>query len=465
MIRHPLTRAAPLLLLLAWAPLPFASVTPAAASGAIAAAFLVLALAAMTTPEAWVPSCARHAAAAIAAVGAWGFAQSIAWPASIASRLAPEHARLQRETASLLDADPPTGFVLSLAPGASRRAALLWLAVAAVLVAAALVGRSRRARRGLFAAIAASALLQVIYGAQQWAARATAIWGFEVPNQPSRLRGSFVNPNHLATYLLIATAASFALLWWSLRRLRGTPQAERWIARVGPPALLWTILFAGLAFTRSRSGLIAGLGGFIVQLALVAYGKSHRRVVWGGVAALVLAISFIAWTGFETGFGRFLRVAVERDFRLAAMADATTLVQRFPLTGVGLGAFRTAFPLVHAFGEEGSWWHLHNDWLELAVTTGVVGVVLAGIALGFLARGLLRMWRTGDRSEDRAAALAALGACVAVALQELLDFGLTLPANSLTLAAVCGAALGARRRPVADPDRSDEVAAERANGS
>ena len=53
----------------------------------------------------------------------------------------------------------------------------------------------------------------------------------------------------------------------------------------------------------------------------------------------------------------------------------------------------------------------------------------------------------GERSEERAAALAAIGACVGVGIQELLDFGMTIPANSVTLAVVCGAALAVPRQP------------------
>ncbi|HEX9800275.1 MAG TPA: O-antigen ligase family protein [Thermoanaerobaculia bacterium] len=447
MIRHPLARAGALLALLVWAPLPFGSVTPAAAAALVAAAFAVLALAWTTTSEVALARGARRVGLALAAIAAWGAAQSLAWPAAIAARLSPEHARLAGESAELAGGGEPAAIALSLAPAASRRAALVWLAAAAVLVAAALVGRSRRARRALLAAVAASALFQTLYGAQQWMVRATAIWGVEVPNQPSRLRGSFVNPNHLATYLLVATTIAFALLWWSLRRVRAASRAESRLVRLGPAVLLWLFLFAGLAFTRSRAGLVAALGGCLAQLALVAWQGERRRVLWGGAAALAAALGFVASTGFETGFGRLLRLAAGGDFRLAAMADAWGLVARFPWTGAGLGAFRAAFPLVHPVGEEGTWWHAHNDWLELAATTGLVGLALAAIALVALARGLAAAWRHGERSEDRAAALAAIGAAVAVGLQELADFGLTIPANAFTLAALCGAALAAPRAP------------------
>jgi len=63
-------------------------------------------------------------------------------------------------------------------------------------------------------------------------------------------------------------------------------------------------------------------------------------------------------------------------------------------------------------------------------------LLLAGIT--FLLLRLAAVLSGGRRSEDRAVALAALGAVASVTLHESLDFGLTLPGNALTLAALLG---------------------------
>jgi hypothetical protein len=59
---------------------------------------------------------------------------------------------------------------------------------------------------------------------------------------------------------------------------------------------------------------------------------------------------------------------------------------------------------------------------------------------------LARTLQKGERSEDRAAGLAALGALAGGALHSCFDFGLTVPANAVTFAIVCGAAAGVRER-------------------
>ena len=114
------------------------------------------------------------------------------------------------------------------------------------------------------------------------------------------------------------------------------------------------------------------------------------------------------------------------------------------MLGTGVGTFQDAFPMVQPAGLAGTWSHLHSDWLELLITTGVVGTALVGVGVTALAVRLSRVLRRGHRSEDRAAALAALGAIAALAIHETLDFGLTIPANAFTLAILCGAAAGAR---------------------
>jgi len=113
------------------------------------------------------------------------------------------------------------------------------------------------------------------------------------------------------------------------------------------------------------------------------------------------------------------------------------------LLGTGLATFREAFPAVQASASPGAWWHAHNDYLELLATTGLVGAALMLVALFWVVRGLLRALREGYRTEDRCAAVAALGALAAVAIHSLFDFGLTMPANAATLAILCGLGIAA----------------------
>jgi O-antigen ligase len=168
-------------------------------------------------------------------------------------------------------------------------------------------------------------------------------------------------------------------------------------------------------------------------------------------------VAVAAAVGIEEGLARLVRTLpadVSWVARRQAWAATVELWRRFPLTGAGLGAFRDAFPLVQPVHLDGTWWHAHNGPLEMLATTGVFGLLLLVMGFAPLFLRLLSVLARGRRSEDRAAGLAAIGALAAVAIHEFFDFGLTLPANALSLAVLVGAAASAHlasRTPVAPP--------------
>jgi O-antigen ligase len=382
----------------------------------------------------------------------FGVLQALALPAAIVRNLSPEHARLQAGAAEVLRTsglERAVTSTLSLNPGASRAAALIWLAVAAGMLGVAAASGRRRDRRMLAAALVASGLFQVLLGTTNLRLVPATIWGVPVPGDPHRLRGSFVNADHLALYLEIVLPIAFAWGWWAIRRAGLDPHIERRVMLVVPPVLVWLTLFVGLAFTGSRAGLIAACTGAAVQGLLLVVWRRRWRAGAAGIVVALTGLGAVAFIGLQQGLGRWLGTSpyeLAWNDRLEVYRAALTLWPRFPLTGTGLATFRDAFTLVAPHQLTGAWyWHAHNDLLELLVTTGIVGAAIALVGLVSILAGLIPLLRTGERSEDRAAALAALGALAAVAVHSCFDFGLTMPANSVTLALVVGAALAARR--------------------
>lgn len=417
--------------------------TPGFATALLAGACLLLA--STRLPDAGrVPAAAPAWAAALAlvAVAALGAAQSLSWPLALVEAVSSEHARFARESAALAALSEPARAPLSLAPAASRAAALAWLLPAVGFLLGRRLGAGRRARRLLGAAIVGAGLFQLAYGVPLWLARSSAIWGVETPLAALRLRGTFVNPNHLALFLEIALGPALAWVWWAARRAREEPRAERRLLRLAPPALVASALVAALAATGSRAGLLAIAVGVGAAAAIAARGRARATLAGVGLAvALVLGVGALG--GFSGAFERWSATTAadaSGQARLAAAAGALELARGFPLTGVGLGAFQAAFPLVQPGGLEGVWRHAHDDWAELAATTGISGCLLVALGLAALVAALARAARAARRSEDRAAVLAATAALVAAAVHEAFDFGLTMPANAFALAVVAGAA-------------------------
>lgn len=446
-------------ILLVWAPLPFGSVTRWSEALLEVAAFSLFALALAGAGAPGALRRFRWPAGALAAIALLGLLQALAWPRALARVVSPGHVRLFDAARDLLGGPPGGSVALSLAAGESLHTALSFAAVAAALVAAGIAGRDRRGRRALAFSLMASALFQVLYGARRWFARSNEIWGREVPGTNERLRGTFVNPNHLAFFLGLALPVVFAWGWWSFRRAREETLWERRLLRVAPPVIVWLVLFSGLAFSGSRAGMIAGLAAVIAQGALLAAGEKTKRWLAAGLAVALTGLVVVALIGRQEGFGRLIGLSsgVGWSVRVDTWRATLDLAGRFPLIGTGLGSFREAFPLVQPADLAGTWRHAHNDPLELLATAGLVGLALAGVCLGALLLRLAGVLRRGRRSEDRAAALGALGALAAAGLHELVDFSLTLPANAFAVAVVVGAAASARR--------SQEAYGARANGA
>ncbi len=451
--------------------------------GVLRGALVVAQLLAFVT-AAWVLLAARRLAhlrpvawpvAALLALALFGFLQTLPLPGAVVELLSPRHAELYAEVGldapgmgarnmdarSSLDGGPwPT---LSVSPRASRTTALHILALAALMLAAGWVGRHSSHRRLLVLALAASALFQVFYGARAWLVRSDHILGVEVLGDASRLRGTFVNSDHLALYLEIALPVLLAVTFWGWRQWHRQENLERRVAQVAVPALVWVVLFVGLAFSGSRAGLLAAAAGFVVQVVLFVIGWGRRRGVKGlmlGAFVGLAGILAVLATGAREGFGRLLGTStyeVTWNARLDTYRASWELWQQFPLTGTGLGTFREAFPLVQPRSLPGWWWHAHSDVLELLVTGGLVAVLLAGVGLLALVLRLLQVLRWGGRSEERAAAVAALGALTSVLLHEAVDFGLTMPANAFTLGVLCAAA-AAVRLPGDAGERSPDAA-------
>jgi O-antigen ligase len=438
MIRHFATAVAvALAVLLLLAPLPFGSVTRRGSAAVETAAFLVLAAAALTARGRDLRAVAWPAGA-LAAIAALGALQAASWPLPVVAAVSPRHAALRAAAG-----EEPARAPLSLAPDASGRAALAWAAAAAVLVASAVGGRRRERRRWLAAAVLAAALFQVLYGAGPWLSRSTEIWDVTVPGDPTRLRGTFVNPDHLALYLELALAIAFAWAWWGLRRARFEVSAERRLALAAPPVLVWLVLFLGLAFTGSRGGLFAAVVAVVAQGLLLARASHRRWLAPAGAVAALAGIGVVATIGFQEGFGRLAATSayeVTWNARRQMYAATWDLWRSFPWLGAGLGAFRESIALTQPADLPGDWWHAHSDWLELLATTGLLGVAILFAGLIPLVIRLARGWTSDRRSEDRAAVLAALGALVSLSIHEAIDFGLTMPASAVTLAALLGTA-------------------------
>ena len=118
------------------------------------------------------------------------------------------------------------------------------------------------------------------------------------------------------------------------------------------------------------------------------------------------------------------------------------MIRRRPLVGWGFGTFPVVYPEFRSFYSNFAVNAAHNDFVELAVETGLLGFVLMIAFLVLLyragARGI-EHWRRDPRA---CMALAALVGCTGLLVHSLSDFNMQVPANAMWFFALAAIASG-----------------------
>lgn len=354
-----------------------------------------------------------------------------------------------------------------------------------------------RAFRVLFLTLVGSGLVFALIAFMQEAAgNGQVLWIWPAVASEGRLAGPFVNPNHFAGWLEMIVPAVMAYGVTVADRVRrrlvesadsgrvvGVQSRRAWAAalianqgRLWPPLVAATIaavLLAAHLASDSRGGRAALLVGLVVAAMGIVARRGPRAVrqvvrrhAWTVVAGLLVVTtgSFVLLSGAagddaqDSAAGA---VDVDMGMRLAVAARGVSVFTDHALLGTGLGSWIHAFrPYQEPPVEDGIWDHAHNDYLELAAETGLVGLA---IVLTF-AIGVVRgMRRRRDEAEARPrrrrmagpeefeesdwqAALrdtavlrwGLAGGVLAILVHSFVDFGLRMPANLSALMVVAG---------------------------
>jgi tetratricopeptide (TPR) repeat protein len=126
--------------------------------------------------------------------------------------------------------------------------------------------------------------------------------------------------------------------------------------------------------------------------------------------------------------------------RVVLWEDSLGMVRDFPVLGVGLGCWSELFPHYHRPPwRSGRFLESHNDYLQLFAETGLVGFALL---MWFFFHAVFRPFaRIGRLAPAVRATFAALVSGLAVmAVHELFDFNLQIPANAFLFALMLGLA-------------------------
>ncbi|MBZ4332077.1 O-antigen ligase family protein [Corallococcus sp. AS-1-12] len=371
--------------------------------------------------------------------------QLVPLPPGLLAVVSPEAAALREDVLVPLGL---TGWrPVSLEPSATWRELAKHAAYLLTFVAAVQVCRARASRQRLLAvlaftgaAVAAVGLGHALFGVE-------ALFGLRayVHARPP-LVTPFGNPNHLAGFLGLCATVAVGLA------LSKQPRSRAW-----PFAMAALVSGAGVLLSLSRAGIVFFVFGQVLLAAwLVKQRREARtpaRPAWGKGAAVLLGLlatlsvgAYLAadqlWAEARTVDGvESLRCGKMEPWPMMARA-----ARAFPVLGMGRGAFEAAFPRYQTEPNPNTFTHPENAVLQVAAEWGVPGLLLLGLALWAFVKRV--------RREDHGPVeLAALSGVAALALHNLFDFSLELPACAVAVVVVLGA--------VARPREAERMAARR----
>jgi O-antigen ligase len=347
------------------------------------------------------------------------------------------------------------GQSISADPFGTRLAALKLLTLA---LAGALLMRytsSRRRLRALIYAVLLTAVATAIFGIVRETTHHDAP-GFVLPQlKPEVGYGQFINRNHFAYLMEMALGLALGLtLGRGEKRTRLIYIAAAlpvWVALVlansrgGILSMLSQLLFLLLmyGFAGQTQGTEEGEGVFWPLVRQVT-GKLPVRVllIVGLLGAMAVGV---IWIGGDPLAKRLETLQSEVGNESVGEAEGTRRVliwqatwkifKEHPVAGIGFGSYWVAITKYYDVPGQKRPYEAHNDYLELLVSGGIIGVALG---LWFLIAFLRRVRKTLSTKDAlrRAACLGALTGLFGVAVHSLVDFGLQITINALVCVAL-----------------------------
>jgi tetratricopeptide (TPR) repeat protein len=244
------------------------------------------------------------------------------------------------------------------------------------------------------------------------------------------LVSTFINPNHLAGYMGLASFAALGLAQELYRRGRAA-------ACIAASACGGAVLL-----TMSRGGILALAAAGIVLLATEGWRRSTRDTHFHFWAAPLAGAVLL---GCALGYTQLVHELwtlgnADAFFKVSLWRQVPTMLADFPLFGLGRGTFFSVYERYRTDSAPVTFTHLENEWLQALVDLGP----LVGVAVIALLGAALWRLRTPADMPSRSCVAAGM---VFLALQNLGDFSLELTGVALPAVVLLAAYGTPRTRP------------------
>jgi O-antigen ligase len=323
---------------------------------------------------------------------------------------------------------------ISLAPERTLDS-LLWLLPAlAVLLGIVRLGGFRAS--WIAWAIAIVAALSVAIGALQIAGGDSSPWYFYTITNFGATVGFFANANHLAT-LLVATIPFLTALYLSARdKGRSMKRASGLVVILGG-ALAVTIVGVLINFSLAGIGLMVPSLAAAGLLLLRAHRKKKLPSWSAGIVVLLLGAA-VAGIYLAPISNNLTSSGAKSDpaSRYLSFSISAHAARDYAPVGSGVGSFPQVYPNYEDPATVNRFYmnHVHGDYIELALETGVPGMIVLILFLLWWVRRTVAIWRAEEQDHYALAATIASGVILA---HSLVDYPLRTAAISALFAACC----------------------------
>ncbi|WYD79725.1 MAG: O-antigen ligase family protein [Candidatus Electrothrix gigas] len=249
----------------------------------------------------------------------------------------------------------------------------------------------------------------------------------------------FANHSHFSGYL--------EMLVWPAVGLAMISKGEKRILLFGMAVLL----IAATVFSLSRGGIIGLVAGFCLYLAIfIGTDMEEHRGFRLLLVFVLFSTAVLIWFGLDPAVERMKTLTdplIAGQGRFPIWQGTLKMIEDRPLIGWGPGCFPFAFP-AYQTDTLSKWFvnHAHNDYLELAAETGIVGLTAALATGAFLFNFCLGRLLAPKYRYFQPVGAGALAGCFSLLVHSVTDFNVHIPSNAMLFAVMAGIAVLAAER-------------------